>query len=84
MNNRVDTYCKVCGYDLQFFPWGKDGKNPSFDICDCCGVEFGNEDIDEKSIVEYRKEWISKGKQWFDNKKEPDNWNFERQMKNIS
>ncbi len=83
MMNKAKTYCTICGYDLHFYPWGKDGKTPSFDICPCCGVEFGHEDIDEDSIKEYRAEWITNGKRWFDKKKKPDNWDYEEQITNI-
>ena len=37
-------YCRICGYRLGFEPWGDDGKTPTYEICPCCGVEFGNED----------------------------------------
>lgn len=36
-------YCRVCGLYLGYQPWGEDGKTPSYEICPCCGVEFGYE-----------------------------------------
>lgn len=52
-------YCRICGYRLGFEPWGDDEKTPTYEICPCCGVEFGNEDCTMKSIKEYRKSWIN-------------------------
>jgi rubredoxin len=42
--------CRVCGliYD-KFYPWGEDGEVPSHDICDCCGTEFGYDDVSIES-----------------------------------
>ena len=42
-------YCRICGYRLGFEPWGDDEKTPNYEICPCCGVEFGNEDCTMKS-----------------------------------
>jgi hypothetical protein len=77
-NNNM--YCPVCGLEQNEPPWGDDGKNPSFDICDCCGVEFGYEDSTPESIESYRKKWIAEGAKW---KRKPENWNLEKQLNNI-
>ncbi|MGB7430615.1 MAG: hypothetical protein WA933_22715 [Microcoleaceae cyanobacterium] len=42
--------CRVCGYDMKYPIWGEDGNTPSFDICPCCGTEFGYEDCTPQSI----------------------------------
>lgn len=76
-------FCKVCGYKLNYQPWGEDGKTPSFDICPCCGVEFGNEDYTEESLKDYRAKWISEGAQWFDPKLQPRNWSLQEQLSNV-
>lgn len=76
--------CRVCGLYIQDFPWGKDGKSPTYEICPCCGVEFGNEDYTKESICDYRREWISNGAIWFDQKKRPKNWDLYKQLKNVS
>ena len=75
--------CRVCGCYSDDFPWGEDGKSPSFQICPCCGVQFGKEDVTLESIKQYRAEWISKGGKWFDKDEKPDSWDMEIQMKNI-
>ncbi len=75
--------CRICGHSSENFPWGEDGKSPSFQICSCCGVQFGKEDDTLESIKEYRAGWISKGGKWFVKNETPEGWNIETQMKNI-
>lgn len=79
MNNKL-TICRVCGYDYKsyylkqgknidtkkndFFPWGENGDSPSYDYCDCCGIEFGNQDDDLESVRKERTKWIENGMKW--------------------
>jgi hypothetical protein len=76
-------YCRVCGFRQQEPPWGKDGKTPSYNICACCGVEFGNEDYSLDAIIRYRNMWINDGAKWFDAKKRSTSWNLESQLDQI-
>jgi hypothetical protein len=82
MENGHTNYCRVCGLHYVDTPW-EDGIYPSFDICVCCGVEFGNEDVSIHSIREYRNNWIKKGAIWNSEIHKPANWNLEGQLKNI-
>ena len=76
--------CPICGYnELKNPPWGEDGKNPSYDICACCGCEFGYEDVTEESKKRFREKWINNGAKWFTSKKKPKDWNLEEQLKNL-
>ncbi|TWV06061.1 hypothetical protein FQ707_14610 [Bacteroidaceae bacterium HV4-6-C5C] len=75
--------CRVCGLYITTKPWGNDGQNPTFEICPCCGVEFGNEDYSLDSIRNFRKEWLGKGAPWFDPKQKPLNWKLEDQLQSI-
>jgi hypothetical protein len=75
--------CFSCGYQPSFLPWGEDGKSPSMEICPCCGVQFGNEDMTLKSLNAYRSKWISKGAKWFSKEDMPEAWDIEAQMKHI-
>lgn len=77
-----DKYCRVCGFKLRFSPWGKDNNTPTYEICPCCGAEFGYDDYTPKSIKAYRKKWIKSSAKWFDSKMKPENWNFEDQLHN--
>lgn len=80
MNNHN---CRVCGLYITIKPWGNDGQSPTFEICPCCGVEFGNEDYSLDSIRNFRKEWLSQGTPWFDPKQRPQNWILEDQLQSI-
>lgn len=77
--HRNDNHCRVCGYELLEPPWGNDGRSPTWDICPCCGTEFGYEDCTPESARKMRQEWISNGKKWFDETKMPKDWDFDHQ-----
>ena len=80
----LDKYfCKVCGLYTETDSWGEDGLTPTYEICSCCGVEFGNEDYTLDSIKEYRNKWIKNGANWFIKKDQPIDWDIEKQMKQI-
>lgn len=76
-------HCRVCGYKHLDFPWGSDGRTPSFEICDCCGVEFGYEDSTRAGIRAYRERWLAEGAPWFDPKQKPAGWTPEVQLQGI-
>ncbi len=64
-NDKSLRCCRVCGLEYKdYYPWGKDGKSTTYDICVCCGCEFGYDD-DElasgKGVSLYRQEWFNKG-----------------------
>lgn len=75
--------CRICGLYFEAPPWGEDGHSPTFDICPCCGVEFGNEDYTFESAKRYRAKWIDGGASWFMPKKKPSNWDIQEQMLKI-
>lgn len=76
--------CPVCGYEgLEEEPYDCDG-NPSYGICDCCGFEFGFDDLSNgKTFEKYRREWIEGGAKWFVAEKRPSGWNVKEQLSNI-
>lgn len=76
-------YCRVCGLKLQEPPWGEDNKSPSFDVCVCCGVEFGYEDSSLASIRIFRNNWLEQGANWSWPKAKPKDWNLDEQLKKI-
>ncbi|MBP5788713.1 MAG: hypothetical protein J6W29_00575 [Neisseriaceae bacterium] len=57
--------CRVCGLEYSdYYPWGEDGQSATYDMCDCCGCEFGyedDEDASDKGTFVYRQEWFNKG-----------------------
>lgn len=75
--------CRVCGFFIDNLPWGENGMCPTYEICPCCGVEFGNEDYTLESIREYREKWLIKGAKWFDKAQKPEDWSKEKQFENI-
>lgn len=67
--------CPACGYsaDIDFHPH-------DYDICGCCGTEFG---YDDRVLTheQLRAEWIQKGCPWFDpNEQKPLGWNAYDQL----
>lgn len=81
-NNRLN-FCRVCGFDLLEPPWGEDGHSPTFNICPCCGAEFGYHDCTEIAVQIHREKWMSNGMKWFENKCRPEDWEPQIQLKNI-
>ena len=59
------------------------GVSPTYIICNCCGVEFGNEDYTIESTKKYREEWIKRGVPWFIPNAKPLNWSLDKQLMNI-
>lgn len=78
-----ENFCRICGLYSEDKPWGEDGHCPTYDICPCCGCEFGYEDCTFESAINYRKQWIENGVKWFDLKYKPEDWDLEKQMQNI-
>ena len=76
--------CPICGYDkLEEAPFDETGE-PSFDICSCCGCEYGYDVVNDKVEIEkYRENWIKHGAKWFYEGDKPKNWSLEKQLKNI-
>jgi hypothetical protein len=81
MDDKLYQYCPICGYPLfEGDPTkaiGSMALHVSYDICTCCGCEYGLDDTPE-----YRTEWIEGGCQWFDPEKKPFAWNPSEQLKN--
>ncbi len=76
----IMSKCRTCGYDYSkynFYPWGESCQTPDFDICECCGTEFGNanDDFLYEGIIEYRRQWLEKGAPWFGFEK-PEDWDI--------
>jgi hypothetical protein len=62
--------CLVCGYDgLDEPPYiDNDVRAGSFEICSCCGYQFGVDDLDKGITHEaYRIQWLKDGAPWFSN-----------------
>lgn len=79
----MEHNCRICGLYIEDLPWGEDGVTPTYEICSCCGGEFGNDDYTMESVKKYRARWLAEGAVWFYKKNRPENWDIEKQMKDI-
>ena len=83
-HSQANTHeCRVCGCYSENFPWGEDGKSPTYEICPCCGVQFGVKDITPEEIQNERDLWVKSKYKWFNPDMKPTKWSFEEQLKNI-
>ena len=64
-NSKLLKCCRVCGLEYSnYYPWGENGECATYDICVCCGCEFGYDDDESasgKGAITYRQEWFDKG-----------------------
>lgn len=78
--------CPVCGYKgLDEPAYDETYLEGSYDICSCCGCEFGFDDFDFKLLTfqTAQNKWLSEGAMWFNKNEKPKNWNLEDQLKNL-
>lgn len=79
----VSLHCRVCGLQQSEPPWGADGRSPTFEICPCCGVEFGYEDVNETSALQARNAWLANGARWTTPTARPADWDVEVQLRQL-
>lgn len=81
----ANNMCPVCGFPGLLEPaYNADGA-PSYEICPCCGFEFGFDDLSEGvSHADYREKWIAEGAQWFDPEQKPADWDLQAQLANLN
>ena len=77
------NYCKICGFRYDgYYPWGLDNVTPTYDLCLCCGAEFGFDDCSPEDIQAYREKWINEGAKFHSLSQCPENWDAKEQLKN--
>ena len=70
-------YCPVCGWGPFVVPYESvEDLRSSFDICDCCGCEYGYDDNQA-----FYENWLSEGCTWFEPKAKPEGWLLDSQIK---
>jgi hypothetical protein len=84
MHSDKDLRCRVCGYRSDDPPWGEDGRTPLYDFCPCCGVEHGYQDSSPTGARNYRAEWIAAGAKWEEPAAEPEGWDLDEQLRQVS
>ena len=73
--------CPVCGFRGLKEPSYDQQDVPSYEICSCCGFEFG---CDEKQdMVRFREAWIGKGAAWFTPDAKPVDWKLQQQLNDL-
>ena len=77
--------CPICGFALDFPPW--EGDCASFEICPCCGIQYGYTDFaggsleKRQQLYEQRREaWIRDGMKWLGVNPPPKDWNPAMQL----
>jgi hypothetical protein len=64
-------------------PYSQHFGQPSYEVCACCGFEFGNDDepgtSNGLSFEQYLAEWLSDGCEWFLPDARPTGWSIEQQ-----
>lgn len=78
-----EHHCRVCGQYHEDPPWGADGGCPTYDFCDCCGVEPGNEDCTPIGARRFRDAWLAAGAPWFEPRRRPGDWDLETQLRSV-
>ena len=60
--------CPVCGWPELMDPPHSESNGPSFEICPCCGFQFGYDDDDQGfTYAAWRERWIQNGMTWWSN-----------------
>jgi hypothetical protein len=74
--------CPICGYNgLKEDPGPAPEKWGTFEICPCCGWEFGYDN--PAQIIQYRRRWLAQGAEWFYPKAKPLHWSVTEQLARI-
>lgn len=83
MSSGSSVYCRVCGYLPPDPPWEVGGREPSFEVCSCCGVEWGYEDSSPAGVARYRSRWLAAGGVWQDKRTPHDGLDAEARMARV-
>jgi len=75
--------CRVCGLAQRDAIWGPDGACPTYDICDCCGCEFGYEDCLAEAVRNHRERWLAAGANWFEPSAKHPGWDLAEQLESV-
>jgi hypothetical protein len=76
--------CPVCGFLGLKEPAFNQQNIPSYEICPCCGFEFGFDgNNNQETFAAFRKRWLEKGGQWFMESLKPKDWDMQKQLDNL-
>ncbi|CCE22764.1 conserved protein of unknown function [Methylotuvimicrobium alcaliphilum 20Z] len=69
-------YCPLCGWGPLEKPYeSMEELWFSYDICDCCGCEYGLDDNEP-----YYEKWVSEGCRWLYPEAKPTGWRLQDQL----
>ena len=81
---RKKYMCPVCGFDSLAEPAFDEHGLPSYEVCPCCGFEFGFDSSNEPAaFARYRNKWLESGAVWFISRMKPKAWDKLKQLKNL-
>ena len=83
MRSTREPYCRVCGYLPPEPPWGETGHDPTFEMCPCCGVEWGYQDGLPAAAAAYRSKWLAAGGKWTDKRVPSDGLEVDTRMRRV-
>lgn len=85
----VDALCPVCGLALDGPAWA-DGS-ASFEICPCCGTQFGYDDCCGGEAAarpawywQARQSWVAGGMRWWSTRTPPAGWDAVSQLARLA
>ena len=74
--------CPICGFEsLVEDPGTLPNLVATFEICGCCGWEFGYDN--PTNAVFYRQSWMDNGCVWFIRQNKPVGWTPEEQLAGV-
>jgi hypothetical protein len=78
--------CPVCGWPELAEPPRSPTGSASYEICPCCGFEFGfDDDARGETYDQARARWIADGQRWWSTSRPaPENWNPSHQLTRLS
>ncbi len=79
----MSNTCPVCRFPGLTEPPRSKSGGASFEICPCCGFQFGVSDDDEGvTYVAWRRRWKDAGMRWFSKgRRSPAGWDPVAQLK---
>ncbi len=80
----MKNICPICFFDGLYEPPYNSRGSGSYEICPCCGFQFGYDDYPdkEKQIKEWRQRWVLSGYPWFSPRRNPPaGWTPTEQLK---
>ncbi|MGX7243634.1 hypothetical protein ACWOC1_02160 [Enterococcus quebecensis] len=83
--NEIKNICPVCEFDGLDEPAYNTLGYGSYDICSCCGFQFGLHDDPQKikGIKKWRENWIMNGCEWHYKPNKPKNWLSNQQLTSL-